>query len=153
MDNELQSVMKLLDRIITSKRPETVTAFRELLTIAALTESGNGVAGPLEKLLDKVEALETKVAVLDMVRATPSYPPSERQPWTGSYPDITTPYPSIPDITYPSQPWSGYGGTGGTTTTGGSIGKNPYNGNDNIYYQATHEEGNVTYVHPWNREV
>lgn len=59
---ELETVLKLLDKIITSERAEIKGAFRELMIIAALTEPNADTAGPLMDLLDRVAALEIEVS-------------------------------------------------------------------------------------------
>ena len=61
MENtELKTVMKMLDKIITSKNKEIKNAFRELMIIAALTESDTSVVGPLTNLISRVEILEKR---------------------------------------------------------------------------------------------
>lgn len=61
---DLEHVVKLLDKVITSERKEVKEAFRELLIIVALTEDG-GVAGPIEKLLDRQLEVESHVRRLE----------------------------------------------------------------------------------------
>lgn len=61
---ELETVLKLLDKIITSERKEIKDAFRELMIIAALTEPNADTAGPLTELLARVAAVEAEVSSL-----------------------------------------------------------------------------------------
>lgn len=62
--SDLETVLKLLDKIITSERKEIKDAFRELMIIAALTEPGADTAGPLMDLLARLTAVEMEVSSL-----------------------------------------------------------------------------------------
>lgn len=62
--SDLETVLKLLDKIITSERKEIKDAFRELMIIAALTEPGADTAGPLMDLLARLTAVEIEVSAL-----------------------------------------------------------------------------------------
>jgi hypothetical protein len=74
--NELTQVMKMLDKIITSNRPEIKEAFRELLIISTLAEQGGDLAGPLESLMHEVKRLRQEVEILryDLQRANNTGP-------------------------------------------------------------------------------
>lgn len=63
-NSDLETVLKLLDKIITSERKEIKNAFRELMIIAALTEPGADTAGPLMDLLARLTAVEMEVSSL-----------------------------------------------------------------------------------------
>lgn len=58
-EEEFSTLIKLLDKAITSKNISVKSALKELLVIAALSEgTGEEVTGPLEKLIKKIDRLE-----------------------------------------------------------------------------------------------
>lgn len=97
---ELEILLKLLDKVITSERKEIKDAFRELMIIAALTEPNADTAGPLMDLLTRVGALEMDVSTIKSNQSN-GFPPLsgrsllDQYSWNGTNTDFGRTFPNI----------------------------------------------------------
>lgn len=117
---ELETVVKLLDKIITSERKEIKDAFRELMIIAALTEPNADTAGPLMDLLTRLTAVEVEVSAIKMNQSSSIFGTSPHPFGSNTWDTHTTGGPwnfgNFPNIAS-----TGSGAFSGNNTGGGAF--------------------------------
>jgi len=95
MDNfDIKAFAKMLDAAIASDNPAVKKALKNFMMIAAIAETEKDISGPLETLLDRMDALEQELRTMKMnpypvypggYPTVPSYPRSPGYPGTGTH--------------------------------------------------------------------
>lgn len=105
---DLEAFVDLFDTAMTSNNPALKKAFKNLLLIAAMIDTSNGLireAGPLRHLLNRIEDLQNRVSVLETDRflnrqTTGTAPNVYPSTTTGAVPyPYNTPYYTTSDST------------------------------------------------------
>jgi len=110
---DLEQFADLFDQAMTSDNPTVKRAFKNLLMVAAITESDEKkVVGPMRELLDELKALRQRVNNLESQWIRPQTP-TPYSPGTPMGPVPLGPY-TIPNTSTPYNPGTGIWYTNGT---------------------------------------
>lgn len=111
-DFDLERVVELFDRALTSKDERVVNALRSLLMIVALTDPDTPDQdlriGPFRQLQEELEQLRRNVINLQMEVSQLRNPPRQANPWVqpGPYGGGTSPYNPTWTGTDPGLKWT-----------------------------------------------